>query len=106
MLWPTTAAVGSSSGPRNSNSAGSTDSIRGALATIDSVMPVRTVTVGAMARPGFTRVENVPSTSPPLTFTAPISVIMSPSGEPPVVSRSMTEKVHSESGGQRLSRLI
>src|SRR3954468_19791011 len=46
-----------------------------------------------MAVPGSTSVWNSPSTSPPRTFTAPISVIALSFGEPPVVSRSTTTKV-------------
>src|SRR5919107_2502533 len=51
-----------------------------------------------MAQPGSTRVWNSPSTSPPRTLTAPISVIALSFGEPPVVSRSTTTKVTSASG--------
>ena len=43
---------------------GSTASTRGAGPTIDAVMPVSSVISGGMARPGFTSVWNVPSTSP------------------------------------------
>ena len=43
---------------------------------------------------GFTNDLNSPIISPPLTFTAPISVIAAPFlGEAPVVSRSTTTKV-------------
>src|SRR3954470_534608 len=48
--------------------------------------------------PGSTRVWNSPSTSPPRTFTAPISVIALSVGEPPVVSRSTTTKVTADRG--------
>src|SRR4051794_24332370 len=48
--------------------------------------------------PGSTRVWNSPSTSPPRTLTAPISVIALSVGEPPVVSRSTTTKVTADSG--------
>src|SRR5918998_1023318 len=51
-----------------------------------------------MAQPGSTRVWNSPSTSPPRTLTAPISVIALSFGDPPVVSRSTTTKVTSASG--------
>ena len=70
-----------------------------------SVMPVRTVIVGGMARPGFTSVWNVPRHSPPRTFTAPTSVIVSVPGAPPVVSRSTTTNVVSTRGCPRSSRL-
>ncbi|SLJ83053.1 Uncharacterised protein [Mycobacteroides abscessus subsp. abscessus] len=56
-------------------------------------MPVTCTTAGGIARPGLTRVANSPSTSPPRTLTAPISVMASPSGLVPVVSRSTTTKV-------------
>ena len=50
------------------------------------------------ACPGSTKLWKVPSTSPPFTFTTPISVIPAPNrGEPPEVSRSRTAKVVSES---------
>jgi hypothetical protein len=65
----------------------------GAGATIASVMPVRTVMNGGIGPPGLTSVANCPSSSPPRTLTAPISVMPSPSGAPPVVSRSSTTKV-------------
>jgi hypothetical protein len=50
-----------------------------------------------MSLPGSTSVWNSPSTSPPRTLTAPISVIASSLGEPPVVSRSTTTNVTSAS---------
>ena len=43
-----------------------------------SVIPVRAVMYAGMGWPGFTKVRNSPSTSPPRTFTAPISVIPAP----------------------------
>ena len=58
-----------------------------------------------MARPGLTRVWNVPRHSPPRTLTAPISVIMSSARLPPVVSRSSTQNVVSWSGDPRSSKL-
>ena len=92
-LWATSTA------PRaNSRNAGSTASIRGAAATIDVVMPVSTVMNGGISLPGLTSVSNSPSTSPPRTLTAPISVIALSSGDPPVVSRSTTTNVISASG--------
>ena len=55
---------------------------------------------------GLTRVWNSPRTSPPRTFTAPISVIIEPaSAEPPVVSRSTTQNVTSRSGRPSSSKL-
>ena len=78
----------------NSRNAGSADSIGGASATIELVMPVSTAMNGGIAVCGLTRVWNSPSTSPPRTLTAPISVIIEPaSAEPPVVSRSTTQNV-------------
>jgi hypothetical protein len=63
-----------------------------------SVMPVSTAMKGGIEARGRTSVWNSPSTSPPRTFTAPISVISQVCGEPPVVSRSTTTKVVSRSG--------
>jgi hypothetical protein len=63
-----------------------------------SLMPVSTVMNGGIGAPGLTSVWNVPSRSPPRTFTAPISVISPPTGDPPVVSRSTTTNVTSRSG--------
>ena len=59
----------------NSRKAGSTDSIRGAAATIALVMPVSTAMNGGIGSRGLTSVWNSPITSPPRTLTAPISVI-------------------------------
>ncbi len=67
-------------------------------------MPVSTVISGGMPRPGSTSVANSPSTSPPRTLTAPISVIASVSAPPPVVSRSTTTKVTSRSGSSSSSK--
>ncbi len=75
----------------------------GAEATIDVVMPVRAVISAGTGPPGSTRVWNSPSTSPPRTFTAPNSVIAEPVGLPPVVSRSTTTNVTSDSGVPRSS---
>ena len=69
-LWAT------STQPRaNSRKAGSAASMPGASATIESVMPVRTAMKAGMSVSGLTSVWNSPSTSPPRTLTAPISVI-------------------------------
>ena len=69
-LWPTSTVPAA-----NSTNAGSTASTRGAGTTMAWVMPVSRVISGGMARPGFTSVWKVPSTSPPRTLTAPISVM-------------------------------
>ncbi len=62
---------------------------------------------GGIAVCGLTSVWNSPSTSPPRTLTAPISVIIDPpSAEPPVVSRSTTQNVRSRSGRPSSSKLI
>jgi len=79
--------------------------MRGACATIASVMPVSTEIIGGIDPAGRTSVPNSPITSPPRTFTAPTSVIES-SAEPPVVSRSTTTKVTSHSGVPRSSNRI
>src|SRR3712207_5875053 len=50
-----------------------------------------------MGQPGSTSVWNSPRTSPPRTFTAPISVIAQSFGDPPAVSRSTTTNVTSDS---------
>jgi hypothetical protein len=56
-LWATSTA------PRaNSRNAGSTASMRGAVATIIEVMPVSTLMYGGIAWPGSTSVWNSPST--------------------------------------------
>ena len=96
-LWATSTA------PRaNSRKAGSTAAIRGAAVTIIVVMPVSTLMYGGISHPGSTSVWNSPSTWPPRTFTAPISVIAQSLGEPPVVSRSTTTNVTPDSGGADL----
>src|SRR3954454_17188282 len=56
-----------------------------------------------MSVPGSTSVWNSPSTSPPRTLTAPISVIAESFGEPPVVSRSTTTNVTPARGVPRSS---
>ena len=92
-LWATSTA------PRaNSRNAGSTVSIFGALHTMAEVMPVSATICGGMLRPGSTSVASSPSTAPPRTLTAPISVMASklspsPVARPPVVSRSTTTNV-------------
>ena len=80
--------------------------MRGAPVTMALVMPVSTAMNGGISVPGSTSVWNSPRTSPPRTFTAPISVIIEPEvGEPPVVSRSTTQKVRSRSGRPSSSKL-
>ena len=99
-LWATSTA------PRaNSRNAGSADSMRGASATIAVVMPVSDWMNGGIGRCGLTRVWNSPSTSPPRTLTAPISVIAESAGLPPVVSRSTTTNVTSASAVPRSSKV-
>ena len=61
-------------------------------------MPVRATTCGGMPVPGSTSVASSPTRSPPRTLTAPISVMVSRSAEPPVVSRSSTTNVTSRRG--------
>ena len=76
--------------------------MRGASYTIVEVMPVNATIWGGMSGPGRPSVANSPSTSPPRTFTAPISVMascLSPVGRPPVVSRSTTTNVVSRRVG-------
>ena len=82
----------------NSSSGGSTSSIGGAGISIDSVMPVSTVMNGGIGTPGLTSVSNRPRHSPPRYLTAPTSVIAQSLGDAPVVSRSSTTKVTSDSG--------
>ena len=83
----------------NSRKAGSAESMGGASLTMELLMPVSTAMNGGISVCGLTSVWNSPSTSPPRTLTAPISVIIEPaSAEPPVVSRSTTVKVTSRSG--------
>ncbi len=62
-------------------------------------MPVSTAMKAGISVRGSTSVWNSPTTSPPRTLTAPISVIIDPAAaEPPVVSRSTTQNVTSRSG--------
>ena len=89
--------------PKNSSRVGRICSIFGALETIADVIPVKTVISGGIARPGSMRVWNTPSCSPPRYLTAPISVILSLSRRPPVVSKSSTQKVASWRGVPRSS---
>ena len=90
----------------NSRNDGSADSIVGASATIELVMPVSTAMNGGIAVWGLTRVWNSPSTSPPRTLTAPISVIIEPAAaDPPVVSRSTTQNVISRNGRPSSSKV-
>ena len=69
-------------------------------------MPVSTAMNAGISLCGLTRVWNSPSTSPPRTLTAPISVIIDPPwADPPVVSRSTTQNVRSRSGRPSSSKL-
>ncbi len=77
----------------------------GASTTMAWVMPVNIVIEGGMGRPGSTKVWNVPRRSPDRYFTAPISVMAQVAGDPPVVSRSRTQKVTSKRGVDRSSKL-
>src|SRR5699024_796337 len=95
----------SAASPTKSRNIGSTVRIEGACATAASVMPVSAATKAGIGRSGSTKVRNSPSTSPPRTFTAPISVIASAAGSVPVVSRSTTTSVASASGVPRSSKL-
>ena len=97
-LWPTSTVPAV-----NSRKDGSTAATGGAGSTMAVVMPVRTEMVGGTGRPGFTSVAKVPRHSPPRTLTAPISVIAQSMGDPPVVSRSTTQKVTSASAVPRSS---
>jgi hypothetical protein len=99
-LWAT-----STDPAANSRNAGRADSMRGAPATMESVMPVSTEMKAGMAAPGLTSVWNSPTTSPPRTLTAPISVMPHSIGLPPVVSRSTTTKVTDDSGVPRSSNV-
>src|SRR5699024_7981603 len=95
----------SAASPTKSRNIGSTVRIEGACATAASVMPVSAATKAGIGRCGSTKVRNSPSTSPPRTLTAPISVIASAPGSVPVVSRSTTTRVVSISGVPRSSKL-
>ena len=91
----------------NSRKAGRTESIAGDAATMEFVMPVSTAMKGGISVCGLTRVWNSPRTTPPRTLTAPTSVIRDPAcAEPPVVSRSTTQKVRSRRGRPSSSKLI
>ena len=83
---------------RNSSSDGSTAASGGAPLTIAVVMPVSATMFGGTPVPGSTSVASSPIRSPPRTFTAPISVMVSLVCAPPVVSRSSTTNVTSRSG--------
>src|SRR6476620_1410294 len=71
--------------------------ISGAPVTVRSSIPVRCATKGGIGCRGSTSVWNVDSRSPPRYVTAPTSVMAWSVGEPPVVSRSTTTNVTSES---------
>ena len=71
-LWPTITVP-----CRNSSNDGSSSSIGGAGNTIASVIPVSNVISGGIGTPGFTSVSTCPSSSPPRSLSAPISVMRS-----------------------------
>src|SRR6266571_2994544 len=84
-----------------SSSPGSTALSRGAAASIQSVIPVRSAMLGGTGTPGLTSEANSPCRTnsarreppafrSPFTRTAPISVIAAAPGDHPVVSRSTT----------------
>ena len=98
-LWAT-----STQSAENCMKPGTATAWEGAAATIASVMPVRTWIIAGMGTEGRTRVWNSPSTSPPQTFTAPISVICA-SDPAPVVSRSTTQKAVVRRWDPRSSKL-
>ena len=85
------ALCATSTQPRaKSSSPGSTAASRGAAASIQSLIPVRSAMPGGTGTPGLTSEANSPSRRPSRTRTAPISVIAAASGDHPVVSRSTT----------------
>ena len=95
----------SAAGPAKSRNIGRATAIVGAPRTVASVMPVSRAMYAGIGRSGSTKVRNSPSTSPPRTLTAPISVIASLVGSVPVVSRSTTTSVASSSGVPRSAKL-
>ena len=72
--------------------------MEGASQTRSSVIPVRSRTNAGTGWPGLTMVWKVPVTSPLFTLHPPISVMAESAGDPPVVSRSIMQKVTSERG--------
>ena len=82
----------------NARNIGRTALIGGAWPTIASVMPVSAVMSAGIALPGLTSVQKCDRICPPLTRTAPISVIPASSGSQPVVSTSTMTKSSSASG--------
>src|SRR4029453_4790113 len=92
------ALLATSTAPSAKNrNCGSTAGNVGAVATMRSVIPVSTATNGGVGSPGLARLWTPPSSGPPHTLTAPISVIAA-RGPAPVVSRSTTTNVASRSG--------
>ena len=89
--------------PANSRNRGSASAMRGASATMASVMPVSAVTKGWIGRPGLTSVLKLSTSRPSTTRTAPISVMESLGGPPPVVSRSTTTNAWPAIGRARSS---
>ena len=64
-------------------------------ASIMSVMPVISVIFGRRGIFGFTRIDSVSTSVPPVIFTAPISITRSFSVSSPVDSKSSTTMVSS-----------
>ena len=76
----------------NARNRGKISSIVGASATIASLIEVRFSIRSGIGTSGFTNSEKRSTIFPPLTLTAPISMIRFSTGENPVVSRSKTTK--------------
>lgn len=89
-LW---AAIAAS--PMKSISFGIAVSAVSLSASIMSVMPVISVIFGRRGIFGFTRIDSVSTSVPPVIFTAPISITRSFSVSSPVDSKSSTTMVSS-----------
>ena len=97
-LWATSTA------PReNSRNVDITAARAGAPTRSPGLMPVSRLICPGSGPSIETNVDNSARTAPPRTRTAPISVISSVPGLVPVVSRSTTTKVISDSNGSRSS---
>ena len=83
----------STASPQNSMNPGSISSIVPAPMTMESLILVSFSILYGIGIFGSTKVENLSVISPPSTFTAPISMILSSAKESPVVSISNTTKV-------------
>ena len=75
---------------QNSINCGSMTSTVGDEITISSLIEVSSSILNGIGTSGFINVEYLSTISPPMTFTAPISMILFFSGEKPVVSISNT----------------